>query len=232
MPPTILLVHGAWHGAWCWSRVEAQLAAHGIASRTVDLPSCGADAAALGGLDDDIATVSDAIAAIDGDTIVCGHSYGGVVITGAATAPTVVGLVYLCAFMPDRGESLVSLLPPGPLPPFVTPVDQGALAFRRELARDLLFPDCDEATAADATDRLVLHSGRATATPVSDAAWRTVPATYVVALDDAVIPAQAQRAMAVRAATVVEVAASHSPELSRPSDVADAISAVAVSAAT
>jgi pimeloyl-ACP methyl ester carboxylesterase len=73
---TVLLVHGAWHGSWCWAPVVERLDASGISSRTVDLPSVhGQDA--LGDLHDDAAAVRVAADAVDGPVVVVAHSYGG-----------------------------------------------------------------------------------------------------------------------------------------------------------
>jgi predicted alpha/beta hydrolase family esterase len=78
-------------------------------------------------LADDVAVTKRVIAAQDGPVILVGHSYGGVVITEAGTDPKVVGLVYVAAFAPDRGESVEMLIknpPPGaPAPPILPPQD-------------------------------------------------------------------------------------------------------------
>src|SRR3954447_17153409 len=85
--PTVVLVHGAWHGPWAWNEVEGQLSDLGIDVVTVDLPSVGEDTSALGGLDDDAGAVRDAIDGVDGPVVVVAHSYGGAPATqGAAGA--------------------------------------------------------------------------------------------------------------------------------------------------
>src|SRR3954451_11057828 len=75
--PTVVLVHGAWHGPWAWNEVEGQLSDLGIDVVTVDLPSVGENTSALGGLDDDAGAVRDAIDGVDGPVVVVAHSYGG-----------------------------------------------------------------------------------------------------------------------------------------------------------
>jgi hypothetical protein len=82
--PTFVLVHGAWHGAWCWDEVAARLRADGAPVVAVDLPSV----ARGGDMYDDARFVRDAVAAAGGETVVVGHSYGGIVITEGAPAPT------------------------------------------------------------------------------------------------------------------------------------------------
>jgi pimeloyl-ACP methyl ester carboxylesterase len=216
---TVLLVHGAWHGPWCWERVEAELAARGIAVRTVSLPSCGADPLALGGLNEDAATVAAAAAAIGGDVVVCGHSYGGMVITEASFAENVCRLVYLCAFMPVEGASLVSHFPA--LPPFAEMRADGSVAFVEGFAGPVLYSDCTRDDVRLAASRLVLHSAAAITTPVTHCSWRTIPSTYVVCSEDRTIPPDMQRVVAANATTVRTLAASHMPMWSKPQAVAD-----------
>jgi len=80
----VVLVHGAWAGGWIWDDVLPLLAERGLEARVVDLPSCGEDAERLTGLDGDAAAVREVLDQTDGDVVLCGHSYGGMVITGAA----------------------------------------------------------------------------------------------------------------------------------------------------
>ena len=108
-----VLVHGAWHGAWCWERVAPLLRAAGHSVVAPDLPGHGADATpwwrvTLGGY---ARRVRDAALASGGRVIAVGHSMGGCVITQAAARwpEPFAGLVYLCAFVPQPGESLLSL---------------------------------------------------------------------------------------------------------------------------
>src|ERR1700730_18757816 len=91
----VVLRHGAWAAGSSWSKVIPLLQARGLRVTAVQLP--------LNSLDADVATVKRAIALADGPTILVGHSYGGVVITGARNDPKVVGLAYISAFSPDGG---------------------------------------------------------------------------------------------------------------------------------
>src|SRR5438067_4633376 len=97
-PKTIVLVHGAWHGAWCWEKVVPSLDANGFATTTFDLP--------LTSYDDDVKAATDALDGVDGPVVLCGHSYGGAVITAAGHHPAVTHLVYLTAFACDENESV------------------------------------------------------------------------------------------------------------------------------
>ena len=227
MVATAILVHGAWHGTWYWSGVRAGLAERGVASVAVSLPSCGADAGALGGLAEDAAALRAAIDATEGPLVVVGHSYAGVVVTEAVDDPRVDRLVYLCAFLPAEGQSLVALLPPGEPPPYVEFRADGIVTFVEPLARDTLYNDCDDAVAEEAVGRLVLHTASAVTAPVSRAAWRTIPSTYVVCTHDRTIPPDLQRTMAASATDVVEIPTDHSPMLSAPARVAEIVAAAA-----
>ena len=104
---TVVLVHGAWHGAWCWSALQAELDQRGIASIAVDLPGHGASTAPLGDLHGDAAAVAAVVDRIDGDVVLVGHSYGGGVISVAgALSPRVRHLVYLAAYVLDATDSV------------------------------------------------------------------------------------------------------------------------------
>jgi pimeloyl-ACP methyl ester carboxylesterase len=105
--PSLLLVHGAWHGPWAWRQLIDQLP--DIDVHTVALPTSGDDPAMLGDLYDDAAVVSAAVAAVSGPVVVVAHSYGGAPVTQAlADADNVRRIVYLAAFQPDVGDSLFS----------------------------------------------------------------------------------------------------------------------------
>jgi pimeloyl-ACP methyl ester carboxylesterase len=119
---TFLLVHGAWHGAWCWSRVEPALRAAGHDVHTVTMTGLGDRyhlRAACKGLETHISDVIGVLESHDlTDVVLVGHSYGGMVITGVAeqAAERIGRLVYLDAFVPEDGKSLFDYLPPEFLP--------------------------------------------------------------------------------------------------------------------
>ena len=211
----VLLVPGSWHGAWCWDDVLDRLTAAGVVARAIDLPSN--DGAS--GLADDAAAVRGALAELGEPAVVVGHSYGGVAISeGAAGA---AGLVYLCAFMLDRGEALLDAMQ-HQLPDWIDLDEQAGsqLATRTE---EVLYGDCTPAIAAAAGARLTRQSVAAIATPQSAAAWQETPSTYVICEQDRAVPPPAQEAMSARAGTVHRLSASHSPFLSRPDEVAEIV---------
>ncbi|MCC7466404.1 MAG: alpha/beta fold hydrolase [Saprospiraceae bacterium] len=111
---TYLLVHGAWHGAWCWNKVVPLMTNKGYKVKAIDLPSHGSDTtnASSISLDDYVKKVTDTGKSIEGQIILVGHSMGGIVISQAAEhlgKHKVSKLIYLDAFLPKNGESVSSL---------------------------------------------------------------------------------------------------------------------------
>jgi pimeloyl-ACP methyl ester carboxylesterase len=218
--PTLLLVHGSWHGPWCWERLVPELSSLGLRSATVALPSCGTDPAALGTVADDAAAVEAAVADIAGDVVVVGHSYGGVVITAARLDSRVRHLVYLGAFMPDTAQSLFDLFPPGLTAPYMLEHADGSTSVDPAMPIDSFFADCDAVTAHWAVSRLRLHRSVNNVTPVTRASWRDTTSTYVVLTEDHAWPEAAQRGLAAQVTEQRELPTSHSPFLSRPAELA------------
>jgi pimeloyl-ACP methyl ester carboxylesterase len=194
---------------------------------TVALPSCAPDPGPRGDLDDDARAIVSAAAAIDGPVVVVGHSYGGVALSHAAHPDNVTALIYLGAFMPDSGRSLVSYLPPGALPEYVTDRGDGTLMVNRAVMGRDLYGDCDAATQAWALERVVPQNAAVTVTPVGSAAWRRLPSSYIVLTEDLAVPTPLQRVFATQAATVRELPGSHSPFAARPAALADLLADLA-----
>ncbi len=220
---TIVLVHGAWHGAWCWERVVPLLEQRGLSVRTVELPSVGPSGSDRPDLTDDAAAVSAVLDAVGGPILLCGHSYGGMVITRAAADRSDVNrLVYLCAAMPDSGESGAAVFERAGITAGWLVVDDGLMSVDPEQASSVFYGDCDSETQQAAITRLRPMSVAPHLEPVPTAAWRSIPSTYVVCTRDMAIPTEAQRrAFAPQAGEVVELDAGHSPFLSQPAAVAE-----------
>ncbi|GGP33592.1 alpha/beta fold hydrolase [Streptomyces abikoensis] len=227
--PAFLLVHGAWHGAWCWEPVRAALDADGWRSHAVDLPSANPpagrhDGARPAGMLDDADAIRDSLRRIDGPVVVVAHSYGGVPATEAlADAANVVGAVYLAAFPLDVGESMFTFLGApvpddgtGHVPPY-------------EDARRTLFDDVPEADADRAVARLRPQSVRTLTERVTTAGWRTVPSSYIVCDRDQALDPSRQRELALRADSVHRLPSSHSPFLSMPRRLATLLGRIATS---
>lgn len=222
--PTVVLVHGAWHGPWCWDDVRARLTDAGIPSAAVALPS---STPRLGGLNDDVAALNAALDGLDGPFVLAAHSYGGVPMTAvAATRIDVVHTIYVCAFAIPAGASLQGTVGGEPLDWWL-PSEDGR-SFTAADPEDHFFNACTPAEAATAAPNLTPQSARSFQEPLPKAAYGQLPATYVVCTQDGALPAPFQRDMARRlGGTTLELDADHSPWLSRPSELAAIISRVA-----
>jgi pimeloyl-ACP methyl ester carboxylesterase len=222
MQRTVVLVHGAWHGAWCWERVIPLLDTAAIPVVVVDLPSVSHDNATL---HDDAGYVRGALDSIEGEVVLLGHSYGGAVITAAGVQPHVAHLVYLCAFALEAGESVATnALTGGEGPSELSAavvVGEGVLTIDPERAIGAFFHDCEPDVATAAIERLRPQSLAAFEGEVDAAAWHDKPATYVVCTEDRALPVALQRSNAARIGEWVDWPTSHSPFLSRPDLVAD-----------
>ncbi len=214
--PMIVLVHGGFVDGSGWEGVYKILRKDGYSVSIVQNPTIS--------LADDVVVTRRIIAAQNGPVILVGHSYGGVVVTQAGNDPKVVGLVYIAAFAPDKGESVSTLIqdpPPGaPVPPILPPQDGYLFLDKAKFAASFA-ADVDEEKAAFMADSQVPWGVEALSGTISEPAWKTKPSWYLVATDDKMIPPPAQRFMSERAgSTVVEVAGSHAIYVSRPDTVA------------
>jgi pimeloyl-ACP methyl ester carboxylesterase len=212
---TVVLVHGAWHGAWCWDEVVGRLAGGGLAVVAVDLPSV----ASGGDLYDDARAVRAVLDDTPGDKVVVGHSYGGIVITEAAAgADGVRHLLYLTAFMLDEGQSLADVAGREP-PAWQIPAPDGK-TLTVENPQQVFYNTCTPEVADAAAARLRPHPVVSLVQPVRSVAWREVPSTYVICDQDNAIPVPAQEAMSAHAGTTHRMDSDHSPFLTDPDAVA------------
>ncbi len=219
----IVLVHGAWADGSGWEGVYQSLRKEGFSVTVVQNPTIS--------LADDVQATQRVMAGLDGPVILVGHSYGGAVITEAGNDPRVMGLVYIAGWVPDKGESISSLIdnllkdpPPGtPLPPILPP-QEGFLLLDRSGFPAAFAGDIDPERAAFMADAQVPWGLAAVTGTISEAAWRSKPSWYLLTTEDRMIPPPAQRFMSQRAgATVVEVAGSHAVFISQPAPVANLI---------
>lgn len=233
--PTIVLVHGAWADASSWSHVISRLQRAGY---TVDAPPNP-----LRGLSVDAADLTDFLSTISGTIVLVGHSYGGAVISNAALGnPNVKALVYVDAFIPDQGETLLQLVSaqPGsclggdPTKVFNQVPYPGAPSGDADLyIKPSLFPTCfangvpvARAAVLAATQRPITFS--AAASPSGAPAWKSIPSWSVVGTDDRVLPPAEQLIMSQRAnAHITKVAAGHLSLVTHP----DAVTQVIIQAA-
>jgi len=211
--PTIVLVHGAWAGPSSWDNVVRDL--HDDGYRTVT-PRLG-----LVSLEADVAMVRATLDAVPGQKLLVAHSYGGAVISNAASGRSdVLGLVYAAAFVPDQGDSLASLgagfASSDVVNHFVwtgAPFAPGSLAlidhavFPQFFAQDL---PAKQAAALNAAQQPTAFNPLFV-TPLGPVAWHTLPSWYAVSGADRMIDPAEERFMAQRAqATTIELrTASH-----------------------
>jgi pimeloyl-ACP methyl ester carboxylesterase len=217
---TVVLVHGAWHGSWCWDAVVRELDDAGIATVTVDNPSV---ARVPSSLDDDAAHLRAVLDAVGGPVLLVGHSYGGAVISAAGDHADVAHLVYVTAFALDEGESVVANdLTGGEDVQLADALqfDTETVTVQPSRAIEFFFHDCDREVATAAAARLRPMSMAAMTGTTSVAPWRAKPSTFVLCTDDRAVPPALQRSIAKRLGATVEIPSSHSPFLSRPRELA------------
>jgi pimeloyl-ACP methyl ester carboxylesterase len=220
---SVVLVHGGFVDGSGWEGTYKALTKKGYKVSIVQNPTRS--------LTEDVAFTNRVIDAADGDVILVGHSYGGVVITEAGNHPKVAGLVYITAFAPDAGESVGKLIanpPPGaPVPPILPPVDGFLMLDQARFAASFA-ADVNPEQAEFMSKSQVPWGLEALNGEVTKPAWKSKPSWYLVATDDHMIPVPAQRMMANRAgAKTTDQAGSHSVYVSQPEAVANVIDSAA-----
>ena len=216
--PTIVLEHGAWADGSSWDDVVSRLQNAGY---TVDVPPNP-----LRGPASDSAYLASYLATIKGPIVLVGHSYGGFVITDAATGnPNVEALVYVDAFIPAQGDTLNSLIaqfPGSQITPsalnFVPSAGGVVDAYIKPgLFHDILANDLSTKQAAELAAVQRPIAGSALGEPSGAPAWTSVPSWDVIGTSDHAIPVAAQEFMAKRAHSVVtKIDASHLSMMSQP----------------
>ena len=235
---TFLLVHGAWHGAWCWHKLVPRLEKLGHTVIAPDLPAMGRDRTPVNRVS--LATwrkhVCDLVDSVPEDVVLVGHSRGGIVISEVAEhrPDRIKALVYLCAFLPRDGESLfdwagkdpASLVPPN----MVMSEDKSSSTMRDEVLRDAFYGECSDDDVSLA--RLCLQPEPtlplATAVKLSSENFGRVPRVYVECLRDRAMPVALQRMMhsASPCQRVLALDTDHSPFFSRPDELAALLAAL------
>ncbi len=230
---TFALVHGGWHGAWCWELLTPPLeeAGHGVVA--MDLPAGDGSAT----FDTYADVVCAAIDGCDDDVVLVGHSLNASAATLAAARRPVRHVVYLCALTPALGKSLQEQFTTEPdISNFAWMTGlgkldaQGAQAWiHRDVTKEMLFGDCDDATAERAIDRLRPQAHRPidVAFPLSQ--FPSVRSTSVICADDRLVePQWSRRAARNRlGADIVELPGGHTPFLSRPTALANVLLCIA-----
>lgn len=238
---TFVLVHGSFHGAWCWSKLVSALEALGHRAVALDLPAQGDDDTPVADvtLEMNVARVVEVIEKQADPVVLVGHSFGGATITQTAEEipDRIALLVYVTAFIPRSGESVNDIM----RSPFWPP-EKGARAFRRsadgltvsvapEAVRERFYHDCAEEDVALCMERIRPQPFAPRDTPVRTSPERfgRVPRAYVHCTEDKSILLRVQQELVARmpCEKVVSLLTSHSPFLSAPAEFAEALSDLA-----
>jgi len=218
--PSLLLVHGSWHRPQHYRLLVDELADLDV--HTVALPSNGDDPASLGDMYADAKVIAAAARAIDGPVVVVAHSYGGVPTTqGLSHIDNVVRIVYVCAFVLDEGQSLAAIGGEAIRDSWVVHETDGGLQYiEHRFPVEAFYGDVPTALAEQALAQLVHQSYVVVTQPVTEAAWKTVPSTYIICDADTGLPPAVQEQFAKHASRIRRMNASHSPFLSQPAALA------------
>jgi len=226
-PATVVLVHGAWHGPWCWDKVTAGLDARGVPNLNVDRRR-GDPLRGVTNSGDNEAIVRAALDTVDGPVVLVGHSFGGVAIT---TAPlgndNVKHLVYLTAIMPDVDGAIPDNFANPELVGVIQADEEGSTTVQADMIRPIFYGQCSDEDVDRAMAELVRDEAAIPFDAPREAAWRSITTTYVVCTEDRALLAEGQRELARRADRVVEWATDHSPFFSRPDLVIDLLDRLA-----
>ena len=228
--PTLVLVHGDYHGSWCWDAVRAHL--DDVATVAVDLPSSGPGPGGLGTRQDDVRTLRAAVDAAPGPVVVVAHSAGGIAVcTALAGSPQVQGVVFVAAVVLDRGETAADVLVDSSMGWVDLHLAEGYVRALDPVPT--FYHDVAPELARSAAQRLNHKSSVDILTPaevgVSDWGW---PSAYVVCDQDRAISPSDERRMAQRTDQVHDLDSSHSPFLSMPDVFATLVRDVARSFST
>jgi pimeloyl-ACP methyl ester carboxylesterase len=235
---TIVLVHGAGHGAWCWEKVIPRLRAKGYRVAAPDLPGLGADQTppADATFEMGVERIVEAVRAAGSRVLLLGHSAGGAPLSqaGELAAESIGKLVYLAACLPLDGESLRAMIEISARHPGPSAIDvlkpskvEGAHGFDEDRAAETFFNSCDPETARRAAARLRPQPDRPLDTAVSLTPERfgRIPKAYIVCSQDRAFPPAAQHYMCERVPGLTKYVmdCDHSPFFSDPAGLVEII---------
>ena len=217
---TVVLVHAAWADASSWNKVIPSLQRKGLEVVAAQIP--------LTSLSDDAATLRRFLKRVSGPVVLVGHSYGGAVITTAASGnPNVKALVYVAAMAPDEGETVGELLhraAPHPSAPALVPDEDGLLWMSAKGFADAI---AHEGSAADALLMAATQKPiaiKCVQEQMTQESWKEKPSWFLVAERDRMIAPETQRFMADRAGShVLAMEVDHTPLASAPAGVVEII---------
>ncbi|MDF1644759.1 MAG: alpha/beta fold hydrolase [Pseudomonadales bacterium] len=228
----LVLIHGAWHGAWCWSKLAPLLIARGHRVSAPDLPGHGGDQTPYTRVTMKryVRRVIEAVEAFDGKVVLIGHSMAGLVISQVAEQipERVDRLVYVTAFLLANGENLLSTMQSEQGQSLAVATDNGAgLMVPDQIFNEFFYSDCSVEDRAWAKPQLVIQAALPFATPlaVSDECFGSVPRAYIHCDLDRVIPLAEQSGMvaALPCDSVAHIAAGHMAMVCEPELLASTI---------
>jgi pimeloyl-ACP methyl ester carboxylesterase len=233
-----LLIHGAWHGGWCWRRVAPLLEAQGHRALAPDLPGHGDDPTptVTVTLQSYVERICEIARKQHHSVILVGHSMAGIAITQAAeNCPEKIDAqVYLCAFLPRNGDSLAALRSQDGEsmvnPSTTEPQADGTIRFKVEYGREAFYGNCADEDVAFAQSRLVLQSPAPFGTPVQTTAerWGRIPRFYIECARDRAITLKLQRDMQKQSPCrqTFSIDTDHAPFFSAPEQLVDILSQI------
>ena len=235
-----ILIHGSWHGGWCWHKLVRELESSGHSVTAPDLPCHGDDRTAPQGIDvsDYADLVCSLVDAASEEVVLVGHSLGGLTISQVAERrpDRLRCLVYLAALVPTPGAtpaSRRSLTTDALLGSLRLSEDGSVSLFDLDAIREVFYADCSDEDIAFARARLCGEPAAAANSAVEPSRenWGRVPRDYIVCLQDQAIPASAQQALAKESGcrNVYSLDTSHSPFFSAPADLARILGQIAES---
>ncbi|SAK79380.1 esterase [Caballeronia fortuita] len=241
--PSFLLVHGAWQAGWVWDGVVAEMNERGLFAKAIDLPGSGTDTTPASEVS--LAAYAEAIIASartlpPGPVALVGHSMGGAAITAAAASDPELfdQLVYLCAFLPQRQQSVAELVAEGMEmtggvgPEFEIAEEGRASRLLPASIRNSFLHDCEPGAAEQYAMRFTPQAMKPIVEPASwSTGFEAIPKGYIFCTKDRVLPVALQEKMAsaAGAGAMYSLEAGHEPFLSCPGLVADALIALSSS---
>jgi pimeloyl-ACP methyl ester carboxylesterase len=229
--PNIVLVHGAWADGSSWNGVTERLQKAGYTVTSVQVPNTS--------LDEDVARTRAVLSQQTGPTILVGHSFGGAIISQLGKdAPNVVGLVFVSAFGPDKGETMKGLTSAPPEPAgasAIRPDKSGNVTLDREGYLKFFAAGVEPglAKAMSATQQPIAASEFLSQVPFDEPSWKTLPSWFLITTEDQMLPPEAQQLFAKRMnATITKVKGGHASLVSHADAVANFIMKAASSAGT
>ncbi|MGD9114548.1 MAG: alpha/beta fold hydrolase [Desulfobacterales bacterium] len=228
-----VLIHGAWHGGWCWKNIIPLIEKEGHSVVAPDLPGHGKDKKPITEIT--LQAYTDRVCQILDEqsepVILVGHSMGGVVITQTAEyrPEKIKTLVYLTGFLLQNGEFLLQLAEPDTealvLPNLVMAEDQSYATIKEEALKEVFYADCSDEDVEFAKSQLVPQAAAPFATPVSttEENFGRVPRVYISCSRDKAISPSVQEKMykALPCEKIVSLETSHSPFFSAPEELAN-----------